>query len=252
MSSSQQQGFRPRRSVVIGALLLVVTGVVLLVVALTTQRHAPQPPASAAVGESTSAVGQSTGAPGSSPASAGSPSTASSGTSTVRPAPSAAGNSGPVLPRSKPTRLAIPSLGVTSDLLDLGLAADDSVEVPPLGRDSKAGWFHDSPTPGQLGPSIILGHVDTAKYGPGVFFKLGALKPGSLVNVARADNTIAVFRVDRVVSYPKNQFPTLEVYGNTANAALRLITCGGKFDFTSHHYLSNIVAYASLVSSHSA
>lgn len=252
MSSPQQQGLRARRPVVVGALLLAVAGVVLLVVALTSQRHAPQPPASAAIAYSTSAVPQS-GAGGSSPAAdpAGtSSSTIARSTAAGHPAPSTAGPTGPKLSRSQPTRLDIPSIGVTSDLLDLGLAADNSVEVPPLGKDSQAGWFHDSPTPGQIGPSVILGHVDSAKYGPGVFFKLGALKPGSTVNVTRSDKSVAVFRVDRVVSYSKNQFPTLEVYGNTANAALRLITCGGKFDFTSHHYLSNIVAYASLVSSH--
>jgi sortase (surface protein transpeptidase) len=158
--------------------------------------------------------------------------------------------SGPILARSTPTRLSIPSIGVKSNLLDLGLTADNSVAVPPLARDSKAGWYRYSPTPGQLGPAVILGHVDSAKYGPGVFFRLGALKPGSLVDVTRADASVAVFRVDRVVSYPKNSFPTLQVYGNTTRAELRLITCGGKFDFKAHNYLSNIVAYASLISSH--
>lgn len=251
MSSDQQQGSRARRPVVVGALLLAVAGVVLLVVALTSQRHAPQPPASAAVAYSTSAVPQST--PGGTPPAAKTrSSTIARSTATGHPAPPTGGLTGPKLSRSQPTRLDIPSLGVTSDLLDLGLAADNSVEVPPLGKNSQAGWFHDSPTPGQIGPSVILGHVDSAKYGPGIFFKLGALKPGSTVDVTRSDKSIAVFRVDRVVSYPKDEFPTLEVYGNTANAALRLITCGGKFDFTSHHYLSNIVAYASLVSSHHA
>ena len=254
MVNRRQQG-RSRRALVVGSLLLTVVGIVLLVVELTTQRHAPQPPASAAVAQPTATASQSAGSATTGTSTVGRSSGSNAGSAPVPPgqaAPQAVGPRGPILPRSKPTQLAIPSLGVTSDLLNLGLAADDSVEVPPLGRDSKAGWFNGSPTPGQLGPSVILGHVDSAKYGPGVFFKLGALKPGSVVNVTRADGTVAVFRVDRVVSYPKNSFPTLDVYGNTPNAALRLITCGGKFDFTSHHYLSNIVAYASLVSSHHA
>lgn len=159
---------------------------------------------------------------------------------------------GPVLSDSTPVRLDIPSIGVGSDLLQLGLKADHTVEVPPLSRDSRAGWYRNSPAPGQLGPSVILGHVDSAAYGPGVFFKLGALRPGSTVSVTRADHTVAVFRVERVVSYPKNHFPTLDVYGNTDHAALRLITCGGKFDFSARSYLDNIVAYASLISSHPA
>ena len=159
---------------------------------------------------------------------------------------------GPVLARSEPLRLSVPAIGVSSDLLQLGLNADHTVEVPPLGRDSRAGWYKYSPTPGQLGPAVILGHVDSAEYGPGVFFNLGALRPGDTVMVTRADHTVAVFRVDRVVSYPKDQFPTLQVYGNTDHAALRLITCGGKFDFSTRSYESNIVAYASLIASHPA
>jgi sortase (surface protein transpeptidase) len=151
-----------------------------------------------------------------------------------------------------PVRLEIPQLKVSSDLLQLGLNSDQTVQVPPLGKNSPAGWYKYSPTPGQLGPSVLLGHVDSAEYGPGVFFKLGALRPGSTVSVTRADRTTAVFRVDRVVSYSKDNFPTLEVYGNTDSAQLRLITCGGKFDLSSHHYESNIVAFATLVSSQPA
>ena len=139
-----------------------------------------------------------------------------------------------------------------SNLLQLGLNPDQTVQVPPLDKDSRAGWYKYSPTPGQSGPSVILGHVDSAEYGPGVFFKLGALRPGATLSVTRSDRTTAVFRVDRVVSYPKNSFPTLEVYGNTDSAQLRLITCGGKFDLSSHNYESNIVAFATLVSSHPA
>jgi sortase (surface protein transpeptidase) len=151
-----------------------------------------------------------------------------------------------------PVALEIPQLDVHSDLLQLGLNPDQTVQVPPLDKDSRAGWYKYSPTPGQLGPSVILGHVDSAKYGPGVFFKLGALRPGSTLSVTRSDRTTAVFRVDRVVSYSKDSFPTLEVYGNTDSAQLRLITCGGKFDLSTHNYESNIVAFATLVSSHPA
>jgi len=148
--------------------------------------------------------------------------------------------------------LSIPAIGVDSTLIQLGLNADRTVQVPPLGADSKAGWYRYSPSPGQLGPSILLGHIDSAKYGPGVFYKLGALRKGNTVSVRRADNTVAVFSIDAVVKYPKDQFPTLTVYGNTDHAALRLITCGGKFDFSAHSYEDNIVAFASLISSHKA
>lgn len=243
MTGNEQHGRRGRAFLLALTVLLVLAGAIVLVVAVRGRRHAPQPSAAA-------------GIPYSSPA-AGSPSAASpTGSNPTAKASSSAhpkpATTGPLLSRSAPTHVDIPAIGVASDLLQLGLNPDHSVQVPPLDKDSRAGWYRYSPAPGQLGPSVILGHVDSAEYGPGVFFKLGALRPGNMLSITRSDHTVAVFRVDRVVSYPKDHFPTLEVYGNTDHAALRLITCGGKFDLSSHNYLSNIVAYASLISSRPA
>ncbi len=239
--STEQRGRRFHPLVAALAALLVIAGGVVLTIALRAQQHAPQPPASAAIPYSAPASG--TTADSSTPSSSG---TAPKASSTA----GAASTSGPILKASTPTQLEIPSIGVHSDLLKLGLNSDQTVQVPPNGRDSQAGWYKFSPTPGSLGPAVLLGHVDSAQYGPGVFFKLGALRPGATLTVTRADHTAAVFRVDRVVSYAKDHFPTLEVYGNTDHAALRLITCGGSFNLSTHSYERNIVAYASLVSSH--
>jgi sortase (surface protein transpeptidase) len=232
---------RRGRLIAAAASVLVAVGVLLLVVGLRAQRQPPQPPVAAAVPSSVGAS-SSAGAPSSS---ASDPAPSPAGT--TRSAQQAAGQS--ALARSVPVTLEIPAIKVRSGLLQLGLNPDRTVQVPPLARDSQAGWYRYSPTPGQLGPSVILGHVDSAEYGPGIFYRLGALRPGNTVTVTRADRSTAVFRVDRVVSYPKDHFPTLEVYGNTDNSQLRLITCGGKFDFSAHSYQDNIVAFATLVSS---
>ena len=152
----------------------------------------------------------------------------------------------PSVPVAEPVSVSIPAIDVRSDLLRLGLNDDGTLEVPPLAADSKAGWYTGSPRPGEAGPAVILGHVDSAEYGPGVFFDLGALHPGDRVEVARADGTVAAFAVDRVVSYPKSDFATLDVYGNTPGPELRLITCGGEFDASQRSYEDNIVVFASL------
>lgn len=166
------------------------------------------------------------------------------------PPPTPAPASGPNLPPSLPTSIAIPSIGVSSPLQQLGLNLDGTLEVPQPGPlYNEAGWYRDSPTPGALGPSIILGHVDSAADGPSVFFRLGDLQPGAEVDVTRADGTVAVFTVSGVRQYPKDGFPTATVYGNTTFAALRLITCGGAFDSGSGHYEDNVVVFASLSSS---
>jgi sortase (surface protein transpeptidase) len=138
-------------------------------------------------------------------------------------------------------------------MLNLGLLPDGTVQIPPLADPvSQAGWYTGSPTPGSQGPAIVLGHVDSQRYGPGVFYRLGQLKPGDTIEITRADHTVAVFRVDGVRSYPKAQFPTHDVYGNTDTAELRLITCGGVFDPTNGAYESNIIAYATMISSRNA
>jgi hypothetical protein len=222
--SDEQHGRRIRLGAASVAVLLVVAGAIARVMGLRAQQAPPQP----------DAAGSGSVAP----------SRPSSAPSTGIPAPSAV--QGQVLPASPPVHLDVPAIGVSSDLLDLGLNPDGTVEVPPLAKDSKAGWYRDSPTPGEVGPALILGHVDSAEYGPGVFFELGDLRPGDEILVTRADASTAVFRVDRVASYPKDAFPTLEVYGNTDDAELRLITCGGDFDPAARSYLSNIVVYASL------
>jgi hypothetical protein len=144
--------------------------------------------------------------------------------------------------------LSIPALGVQSDLMQLGLNSDGTVQVPPLTKDAPAGWYKYSPVPGDLGPSVILGHIDSAAYGPGVFYTLRNLRPGDSVVVDRADHQVATFNVDSVAEYPKNVFPTDKIYGDTPNAQLRLITCGGQFDSATGSYEDNIVAYATLAS----
>lgn len=158
---------------------------------------------------------------------------------------------GPTLPRSAPVAIDVPAIGVASGVQDLGLASTGTIAVPQPGpRYGEAAWYDESPTPGEVGPSIIEGHIDSVATGPSVFFRLGALAPGDNVDVTLADGTVAVFTVTGVRQYPKAAFPTSVVYGNTDFAALRLITCGGAFDDTTGHYLANTVVFAALTSSH--
>jgi len=214
--------------------VLLVAGVVLLLVG-RPHGGPPQPAAAPAV---------TAASPTASPSATGSPT--SSAPSTSAPAEQVAGpDLGPILPASAPVRLDIASIGVhATKLVPLGYAPDGALEVP---RDfDLPGWFTPGPTPGQFGPAVIAGHVDS-KAGPAIFYRLGALKAGATIAVGRADGSTATFVVDKVERYPKDSFPTSKVYGNTTNRAeLRLITCGGSFDQRTGHYLDNVVAYAHL------
>jgi LPXTG-site transpeptidase (sortase) family protein len=149
------------------------------------------------------------------------------------------GASGP-----EPVALRIPTIGVDESLVTLRLNPDETVEVPT--DFDKPGWYKFGPSPGQLGSAVILGHVDSDK-GPAVFNRLGSLHEGDSVEVSLADGSVAQFSVTKVETYPKTEFPAQEVYGSHGYVALQLVTCGGEYDPETHSYLSNVVAYTSLV-----
>lgn len=137
------------------------------------------------------------------------------------------------------TTLDIPALGiVASALVDLDVDAS-GVLVPPS-TTAVAGWFRGSAVPGEVGPTVVAGHVDSYR-GPGIFFHLDAMKPGDLVTIGRSDGRSVRFRVTDVLIVAKTQFPTVRVYGPTPGAELRLITCGGEFDHSARRYLRNVV-----------
>lgn len=235
-----------RRTLAVVAVLLAVGGCVALVMGASGRSGPPAPPVAAGRRITSSRT-------------ADPPRTASASRrapATHGPAPAhrarpslAPRQSGLVMAASTPTELSIPVLGVTSRLLELGLNPDGTAQVPPLSEVGLAGWYRFSAAPGAAGSAVLLGHVDSAASGAGVFYGLGSLTPGDEVDVVRADGSTAVFRVDDVREYAKSSFPTSSVYGSTSYPSLRLVTCGGRFDRSTGNYLDNIVAFASLVAS---
>ncbi len=150
-----------------------------------------------------------------------------------------------VMEASKPASLVIPVIGVQSELVNLGQRPDGTLEVPTEEPGAPASWYTASPTPGERGPAVMLGHVNATGGGPGVFADLRALKAGAEIKVPRDDGSTAVFVVDKGVQYEKDDFPTLEVYGNTPGSELRLITCDGYQESTGL-WDYNYVVYAKL------
>ncbi|MFJ3589357.1 MULTISPECIES: class F sortase [unclassified Streptomyces] len=219
-----------RRDVTLVALAaaLLLTGGLLL--ALGTSRQQPAPPPAADKGGPVVATEQppATRQGAKSAAPSGKPHTAA-------------------LPASRPVSITIPSLKVTSTLEELGLGKDRAMETPR--NPDRAGWYRPGATPGAVGPAVIAGHV-TWNGAPGVFFGLGKLGPGDRISVRRADGRTADFTVERTALYPKDRFPTVEVYRNLDHAGLRLITCGGDYSKDDSHYADNVVVYATLTGSH--
>jgi hypothetical protein len=140
-----------------------------------------------------------------------------------------------------PTRIRIPRISVAAPVAALQPGGDLNLPAPP--DPGVAGWYARSPVPGQMGPAVIVGHLDSYR-GPAVFWRLGELRPGDEVVVGRSDGSSSRFLVARAARYARAGFPSADVYGPTPTAELRLITCGGLFNFLTGQYLDNVVVYA--------
>lgn len=167
------------------------------------------------------------------------------GSSTSTAAASALPNAVAALPPSEPSTISIPKIGAASSLIPLGLNPDQTVQDPPLSNPMQAGWYINGPTPGEVGPAVILGHVD-GNGKAGIFFRLRELRDGDRIEVERRDRALASFTVYRVAQVAKDQFSAAGVYEDTAGPELRVITCGGAFDRTTRNYIDNIIVYARL------
>lgn len=158
------------------------------------------------------------------------------------PGPSAAQSAGPGA-AARPATLTIDRLGITSTLPELGLDPDGTIAEPPVDQPQQAGWYRYSPVPGNIGPAVVLGHVNGGGRA-GIFEQLHTLTAGDLVRIDLTDGTTVAYQVDTVEQIPKDEFPTGRVYGTTTDAQLRLITCGGVFDTSRGHYDDNVIVWA--------
>lgn len=145
---------------------------------------------------------------------------------------------------SKPTQLEIPSINLSTVFEEpVGLNEDGSIAVPK--ENETVAWYENGPTPGALGPSIILGHVDSIN-GPAIFYSLGQVSQGDKVRVTREDGSITVFSIYELERVEQNTFPNLKVYGPTPYAEVRLITCSGTYNRNTNRYSHNLIVYARL------
>jgi len=145
-----------------------------------------------------------------------------------------------------PVKIDIPKIGVHTKVIHLGLAADGTVQVPPFDHANEVGWYTQSPVPGDKGPSVLIGHIDSPQ-GPAVFYHLATLAPTDQVRVQRKDGSIAIFKITSIRTVAKSHFPTQSVYGNLGYPGIRLITCGGPYNASAGGYQGNTIAYGSLV-----
>lgn len=167
--------------------------------------------------------------------------------SVVEPVEPPSSHQGIILAAATPTRLRIPELSIDVPFGQaLGLLEDGEIEVPE--KTNEVGWYQYGPTPGELGPAVVLGHVDSY-LGPAVFFYLGQLEPGDHVYIDREDGVTATFEVTALARYDQSDFPSHLVYGDIDHAGLRLVTCSGDYDRGTNRYTHNLVVYAKLASS---
>jgi hypothetical protein len=147
----------------------------------------------------------------------------------------------PANPTGGPATITIPSIGVQAPIVAVGLRADGAMEVP---EPDQVGWYRLGPRPGDGGPAVLVGHVDS-RTGPAVFFRLRELRPGDEILVGQQDGTTTRFLVGRLERHPKTALPTSRIWTDATRPLLRLITCSGSVDRATRHYRDNLIVYAS-------
>ncbi|MDX3310900.1 class F sortase [Streptomyces sp. ME08-AFT2] len=149
------------------------------------------------------------------------------------------------LPPAEPLWLRIPAIHVNTTVAKLHLDSSGALEPPPADPPHRAGWYSEGTAPGSAGTAVTAGHVDLPTGAPGVFYELGALTEGDIIEIYRADRRTVVFTVTALEVYDKKAFPSEKVYGGSERAELRVITCGGGYSRRTG-YQGNIVVYATL------
>ena len=247
MGFGQHSARRRRHTVVVAACaaLIVVGGGAVTWAATQQVESPPAPPAASSTTQeppasSTAPEKDSAEASTSAPSTAGSKPAAGSSTSSPEVEP---------LPASPPVAVRLPGIDVESPVHGLGLDEEGKLQVPSGKRYNEVAWYDGSPTPGEVGPAVLEGHVTGTGYAPSVFFELGDTRKGDRIEVDRADGSTATFEVTEVKSSPKDDFPRIDVYGATDGPELRVITCGGTFDKDAGRHLDNVIVFAKLVKS---
>jgi sortase (surface protein transpeptidase) len=143
-------------------------------------------------------------------------------------------------------RILVPRVGIDAPVIPLGLDPSGELEAPADTRDT--GWFTEGPEPGERGPAVIAGHLDSLT-GPAVFYRVRELAASDVIVVERVDGSRVEFVVSRIEQHAKSAFPTDAVYRPTEGSELRVITCGGAFDRSTGHYLDNVIVFANRVTS---
>ncbi len=159
--------------------------------------------------------------------------------------PAAPAAPAPPPPDWTPTQVRVGKIEVAAPIDALGVDDQDRLQVPT--DPSRVGWWSGGAQPGEDDPAVLVGHLDSTT-GPAVFHRLELLAPGDVIEVDRADATTARFMVERIESHPKDEFPTMDVYGPTEASTLRLVTCFGEFDEERFSYKDNLIVYANLMS----
>ena len=181
----------------------------------------------------------------------------------VTPAARAAASpraSATILARSVPVEVKIPSIGVDARIMQV-YDPGGQLQAPPLSGAgaSEVGWWAGVPgnpqqsySPGQAGPAVLVGHINSSAIGDLVFAHLTSLKAGQQVMVTLAGGQQVTFVMQSLQEISKAEWAggdalarqtTQKVYGPTSVPSLRLITCGGAFDSSTGHYVDNVIAY---------
>ncbi len=150
------------------------------------------------------------------------------------------------------THLLIPVIGVNAPIESVGVRANGTMETPRQSPWTDVGLYNAGPRPGERGSAVIAGHLDRPGGNPAVFWRLRELHVGDEVQVVDTQGKTLHFHVTRIASYPPQQAPVQDIFGNTAGSFLNLTTCAGDWIPTQGQTTLRLVVFTSFVGQTSA
>ncbi len=143
-------------------------------------------------------------------------------------------------PRQKPTvpvRIRIPSVGINSPVVKVGVNTKGEMDVPD-GKTDNVGWYKSGTLPGNVGSAVLDAHVYAA------FEDLRYLKAGQDIYIENEAGETLHFVVEDSRIYKLSELSPEHLFNRKDARRLNLITCAGKFVKSWNTYDRRLVVYA--------
>lgn len=141
-----------------------------------------------------------------------------------------------------PLRLELPDVELSAPIVPVSVDTDGELGIPD--DPQQLGWWAAGAAPTQpAGNVVLVGHLDSAEFGRGLFARLPDVPMGAVATVVTSDGIGHDYVIEARRTYPRYEVPP-EVFDPAGARGLVLITCTGPYDRSHRSYRDTLVLWA--------